>query len=165
MSLASERDDRPEYNDIRARRALARTIVAHQAKVAELANLRAAISQAEAKLAAMQSSIDEPACAEDELAEAAANALRSGKDVSSAAWKAKEKRGALISEHALLKSGFDRLQARALGLEREVAAAYADLSSAREPIIQAQLDGLACELARREDEAATLRNRLRGFSM
>jgi hypothetical protein len=58
-----------------------------------------------------------------------------------------------------------RLQARGTALERELAAAYADLASAREPIVQAELDKLACELARKEGEAATLRSRLRAFSL
>jgi hypothetical protein len=93
--------------------------------------------------------------------------LRSGKDVSerSAAWKAKQTRDQLISDHALLKTGFARLQARASGLEREVAAEYAELVRVREPIIQAELDKLACELALKEEGAAVLRSRLRAFSL
>jgi hypothetical protein len=47
----------------------------------------------------MQESIAKIAHVEDEVAELAANALRSGEDVSerSAAWKAKEKRDQLIA--------------------------------------------------------------------
>ena len=53
----------------------------------------------------------------------------------------------------------------ALALERQVEAAHAELAAAREPIVQASLDLLASELASKESEAATLRARLRAFSL
>jgi hypothetical protein len=157
----------PEYNDIVARRALAKAIFAHKAKLAELTDLRAAIEQAEAKLAGMAEAIEKSAHVEDQVAELAANALRSGKEVSqrSPAWKAKQERDELIADHALLKTGFTRLQARANGLENEVAAVHAVVIEMREPIIQATLTRLAEELSLKESDAAAMRARLRGFSM
>jgi hypothetical protein len=113
----------------------------------------------------MRKVIDKSADVEDEVAELAAEALRSGKQVSerSNVWKAKQQRNELIAYHALAKTGFGRLQARASGLERQVAAEYAALVEARAPIVQNELQNLADELAVREGEAASLRARLYGF--
>jgi hypothetical protein len=90
---------------------------------------RAGVSEAEAKLAAIQESIDKTACAEDALAEAVAESLQRGKDISelAAAWRAKQTRDDLIAEHALFKAGFARLQAKASGLEFQVAAQHAEI--------------------------------------
>jgi hypothetical protein len=63
-----------------------------------------------------------------------------------------------------LTVGFARLQAKASGLELQVAAEHADLIAAREPIIQNELENLAGELSLKESEAASLRARLYGFS-
>jgi hypothetical protein len=131
MSLAETHS--VPYDDARARRALAKCIKVHEAKLAELADMRAAISDAERKLATMQESINKTAGVEDALSEVAAEALRRDTDVSqrSAAWKAKENRDALIAEHALLTTGFARLQARASGLENEVKAEHDEVRSQR----------------------------------
>jgi hypothetical protein len=166
MSVA-ESHTAVDYDDIACRKHLAKAIAAHQAKLAELADLRAAISQAEAKLAGLQETIEKSAHVEDQVAELAADALRSGRDVSerSPAWKAKEKRDDLIADHKLLMVGFERLRARASGLENEVEAEHVELLRVREPIIQNMLSILADELAMKESEAATLRARLYGFSV
>lgn len=162
MSLA---EIRSEYDDA-AREVLEKTIKAHQAKAAELADMRKSIERAEAKLAAMQEAIDESAEVEDAMAEAAARSLRLGTDVSerSDAWRAKQLRDHLIADHALLKTGFDHLRTQASGLELQAAAAHADVIAAREPIVQDMLDNLAGELSALEMQASELRARLRGFS-
>src|ERR1700730_7512479 len=135
---------------------LAKAIAVHQKKLAELADMRAAIDQAEAKLAGMAEAIDKSAHAEDQLAETVAESLRRGTAVSerSPAWKAKTQRDELIAEHALLTRGFAHLQARASGLELQVAAEHAEVLRVREPIIQHVLETLASELAVKENEAA-----------
>jgi hypothetical protein len=104
----------------------------------------------------MVEAIDKSAGAEDAVAELAADALRSGKDVSerSNAWKAKKQRDESIAELALLKSGFTRLQGNASALEREVASAHLAVVEAREPIIQSELRKLAEVLGWFESEAA-----------
>jgi hypothetical protein len=114
----------------------------------------------------MREAIDKSAHVEDAMAEVAAEALRSGKDVSSRSptWRAKEQRDELIADHALLKSGFARLQAKATMLEKEVASAHRSVIEMREPIVQHTLQNLACALLVKENEAASLRAWLRGFS-
>jgi hypothetical protein len=57
MSLAENRNG-CEYDDARARAALRKAIAAHQAKAAELADMRAAIASAEGKLSRMKEEID-----------------------------------------------------------------------------------------------------------
>ena len=115
----------------------------------------------------MAEAIDKSAHAEDQLAETVAESLRRGTAVSerSPAWKAKTQRDELIAEHALLTRGFAHLQARASGLELQVAAEHAEVLRVREPIIQHVLETLASELAVKENEAAALRSRLYGFSV
>jgi hypothetical protein len=81
------------------------------------------------------------------------------------AFRAKEKRDKLIADHALLRSGFARLQERAKSLEQAERAAHAQVIAAREPIIEAELSRLAGELAETEQEAARLRAMLLGFSL
>jgi hypothetical protein len=166
MTMA-ETHNAPAYDDDGARKALAKTIKAHQAKLAELSDLRAFIEQAEGKLAGMQEAIEKSAAAEDAVAELAANALRAGKDISerSPAWRAKVQRDELIAEHKLLTVGFTRLQSQANGLEREVASAHDAVVEAREPVVQDMLTHLAEELAAKETEAASLRAKLYGFSV
>ena len=90
MSLVETEQE--SYDDARARKALARAIKSHRAKAAELADMHAAIEGAEAKLAAMQEAIDKSAHVEDAIAEAAAEALRLGTEISerSDAWRAKQ---------------------------------------------------------------------------
>jgi hypothetical protein len=143
------------------------TIKVHRAKLTELNELQTSIKQAEARLAAMETEIDETAGVENEIAEAAATTLQLGKDVSdrSKAWRAKEERDALIADHESLSTGLLRLQARALAAEREVAAELVEVHRIREPIIQHSSISWASELVLKESEASALRNRLRGFSM
>jgi hypothetical protein len=165
MSLAETRTAL-EYNDAACRKHLAKAIAAHQAKVSELTELRAAIMQAEVRLTSMQEAIDKSADIVDAVTELAAKALRTGHEFSerSPALKAQQKRDALIEELALLKTGFVHLRARAAGLERQVAAEYEELVRVREPIIRRMLEELAEELFVKESEAASLRARLFGFS-
>jgi hypothetical protein len=64
-----------------------------------------------------------------------------------------------------MKTGFARQQAKASGLELQVAAEHAEVIRVREPIIQKMLENLAGELALKEPEAAASRARLHGFSI
>jgi hypothetical protein len=164
--LATEIDD-TLYTDAKARRALASAIKVYRAKADILSDLVEAVKKAEARLAAMKTEIDQSAGVETEVAEAAATALCHGGNVSdrSKAWRAKEERDALIADHELLSTGLLRLQARALAAEREANAELIELHRVREAIIQAELNKLAAEVARVENEAAALRWRLRGFSI
>jgi hypothetical protein len=128
--------------------------------------LRKAISEAEARLAEMQEEIDRTAKVEDAVAEAAANALERGANISaqSKAWRAKEERDGLITEHALLKTGFARLQSRAGALENKGRASCRD-RKARTDCAGCARYILADGLFAKENEAAQLRTRLLGFSM
>jgi hypothetical protein len=165
MTMVAEIDD--SYSDVRARKDLARAVDAYGVKAAELAALRTTIKQAESRLASMKTEIDESADVEVQVADAAADALRRGGDVSdrSQAWKAKQDRDALIAEHELLSSGLLRLQARAIAAEREANAELVELHRCREPIIQHMIDALASEVAIAEKKAMALRARLHGFSL
>jgi hypothetical protein len=73
MSLA---ETRTEYDDVACRKALAKTIKAHAAKTKELAEIRAAIAEAEAKHAAMLTHIADTADVEDAVADFFAQMLR-----------------------------------------------------------------------------------------
>jgi hypothetical protein len=55
---------------------------AHQAKIAELAELRADIAKAASRLAGLKDEIDQTIHVNDEFAELAAEALRKGVDIS-----------------------------------------------------------------------------------
>jgi hypothetical protein len=166
MSLA-EMQTAAEYDDASARKILAKAIKAHQAKIAELAELRAAIGRAATKLAGLKEEIDRTAHVEQEMVEATALALARGVDVleRSHAWKRRERRDALVAELEVLQPGFAHLQAKAGAHEKAVDAAHMAVIEAREPIAQAGLDKLAGELLTAETVGARLRARLYGFSV
>jgi hypothetical protein len=166
LPKAESRAD-PQYDDRACRRQLAKTIDAHQSKLAELVSIRGDIKRAEVILAETQQQIDQTAGVEDDLSEAAGEALRRGTAISerSEAWKAKAKRDGLIEQVKLWSSGLARLKANAVGLEGQVAAELAELHRVREPIVQHVFKTLADELSQHETISAQLRARLFGFSV